>query len=151
MKYYKTNKMILTIQDMKGFGFRMSNMEDEYIQRAIDEAELSLIKPSIGDEAFVALSEMDSTDFEIIGGISDGKVLAGYVRAAANITYAKMLFDDINVTDFGSVQKTDEYSRHTETFNFIKHYESVGFTYLRELCRYKGWKYVSQATLTNEM
>lgn len=99
---------------------RPCDMDDEIIERAIEEAELLDVKPKIGDELFMRLRTHDQFDVlldggEYVDGCGNSRHFVGLRRALAYYVWARLVKSSVNhLTRFGFVQKRDEYSQATE-------------------------------------
>ena len=138
--------MILTPTELLAMGLNISTeIPQTKVAAAIEEAELSILKPAIGDTNYIALLGMQSNDPAIAGGQytkADGTVvfLAGVKKAAAYLAFACLLRHNISATVFGSVQKTDEHSQNADPWEWCRYNFQVGASYLREVAAALGWK-----------
>lgn len=133
---------ILSNTDFLAMGFKIgTEIKTAFVTAAIEEAELAYVKRAIGDASYIALSS--DTSAVVAGGSytdADGGVhyLAGLKKAIGNIAFACLLRADINATNFGSVEKTDEHSRSKDPWEVAKYHYNIGIQYLRELEGIKG-------------
>lgn len=99
---------------------RPCDMDDDIIERAIEEAELLDIKPKIGDELFMRLLTHVRFDLLLGGGEyvdrnRNTRHFVGLRRTLAYYVWARLVKSGVNhLTRFGFVQKQDEYSQATE-------------------------------------
>lgn len=124
---------------------RPCDMDDEIVERAIEEAELLDIKPKLGDALFVRL--LTHVQFAVLldGGPyddADGRRhhFAGLRRALAYYVWARLVKTGVNhLTRFGYVQKQDEYSQaaeHRERMTACNDAFAVADGYMKECLAY---------------
>lgn len=135
--------MIITEQILTSFGLPIDrSISVETLRTAIVNSEATTIFEAIGFDAMSQLASMTATDPALVGGDVNGKQVAGYNRAAANIAFAHLLvLVDSQATAFGAVKKKDEYSNPIDWFKGAQYAESVGLAMLAELAEAEGWKY----------
>lgn len=139
-----------------GYGFRIGrDVPQATVELAIETAELYYLQPSLSGADFVALRDMDATAVLIAGGLfvdehDESHFIAGLKKGLAFIAYAELLRMNINVTTFGSVQKSDEFSQNVDPREHIKYYIAVGTQYVREVCKLAGYKYSPQTGVNRE-
>ena len=100
---------------------RPCDCDDHIVVRAIEEAELLDIKPKIGDELFLRISEEPQAYDELLSGgqyedcSGNERSFVGLKRTLAYYTWARLVKTAPNhLTRFGFVQKRDEHSAATE-------------------------------------
>lgn len=111
---------------------------------AINEAELSVIKPAIGDTAYIAALAMQATDPLVQGGQTtdqhgDTVYVAGLKKAAGYIAFACLIRHTMQSTNFGTVQKNDGHSTNTDPWEWARYNFGVGTRFLREVAAAAGW------------
>ena len=118
--------------DVRNCGFRIGgDVPPSAINKAIEEAELFIVIPNLGDAAFATIS----TDTTLNGGTA---TMAGLKKAECYIAMALLMRDNAFVTSFGVVQKRDEYSTQVDIWATASYYYSVGMQYLRDVAKAAG-------------
>ena len=137
--------MILQPIDLLSMGLNIgSEIPQTKLAAAIEEGELSVVKPAIGDDAYIAALALASTDPLLIGGQAtdqQGKqvFLAGLKKAVGYIAFACLIRHTMQSTNFGTVQKNDEHSTNTDPWEWARYNFGVGTRYLREVAAAAGW------------
>lgn len=137
--------MILTPNELVSMGLNIgSEIPQTKLQAAIEEGELSVVKPAIGDDAYIAAAGLGSTDPLLIGGQTTDQqgndvFLAGLKKAIGYIAFACLIRHTMQSTNFGTVQKNDEHSTNTDPWEWARYNFGVGTRYLREVAAAAGW------------
>lgn len=141
--------MIITIDELLSCGLQISEeLSNERLQMAIYTAEQYVVRPRLGDDMYLAVTDDPDTYYEVINGgtvTKDDKqiVLAGLKQAMYHLVYAFLLRDNLTVTVFSSVRKTDEYSENVGDDKILAvgmHHGEIGLWYLKEVTDYFGIK-----------
>lgn len=141
--------MIITIDELLGCGLQISEeLSNERLQMAIYTAEQYVVKPRLGDEMYLAITDDPESYYYVInGGIvtKDDKdiYLAGLKQAMYHLAYAFLLRDNLVVTVFSTVRKTDEYSENVGDDKILAvgmQHGEIGLWYLKEVTDYLGIK-----------
>lgn len=137
--------MILQPIDLLNMGLNIgSEIPQAKLTAAIEEGELSVVKPAIGDDAYIAATGLASTDPLLIGGQTTDQqgnqvFLAGLKKAMGYIAFACLIRHTMQSTNFGTVQKNDEHSTNTDPLEWARYNFGVGTRYLREVAAAAGW------------
>lgn len=137
--------MILTPNELVSMGLNIgSEIPQAKLQAAIEEGELSVIKPAIGDTAYIAALSLQQNDPLLIGGQAtdpDGGAVyvAGLKKAVGYIAFACLIRHTMQSTSFGTVQKNDDHSTNTDPWEWARYNFGVGTRYLREVAAAAGW------------
>lgn len=140
--------MLIDYNSFTGSGLPVSdNVSQERVNRCIRTAELAILKPRLGDTLYIDITTNPSQHTtEINGGTltdagGNAIYVAGLKDALFHITFAVLLFDEIQATTFGSVIKKDDYSEHAGLERLEKvaklHMEE-GLAYIKEITDYNG-------------
>lgn len=95
---------------------RPCTVDEDIIERTIEEAELLDVKPALGDTIFAKLQNrvvygrlMEGGEYEVDG---EKRTFAGLKRALAYYVWARLVnASTLHLTRFGFVIKTDDHSR----------------------------------------
>lgn len=137
--------MILTPTELVNMGLNIgSEIPPAKLTAAITEAELSVIKPAIGDTAYIAALALQATDPLVQGGQTvnpkgETVYVAGLKKAAGYIAFACLIRHTMQSTNFGTVQKNDEHSTNTDPWEWARYNFGVGTRFLREVAAAAGW------------
>lgn len=149
---------MITTVELLSSGLRIGKeIPTDNLNEAIDTAWLYVVKSGMSDADFSTLASLSHSSNEYVGGIitiPGGATFycAGLKRALAHITFACLLRQNINATNFGSVQKKDDYSYNAEPFEVAKYNMTIGISYLRDVCRATGTKWKNtESTLINTL
>lgn len=128
-------------------GFRIgTDIKQATVELAIEAAELYYVAPSLTDEQFGALCDLDSDSVLLKGGTytdDDGDThrVAGLLKGLGYLAFAELLRMNISATTFGSVQKNDEYSSNVDPKEQIRYFIAIGLQYVRKVCDLLGYKF----------
>ena len=145
--------MILKTSEISKHGVRVEQNVNEYVvQSAIQNAELLVLRPMIGNSNYnklVKLSQEEPTNVLLVGGafVKDyvTKYIAGANCSIANIAFAFLIHNKMVATAFGSVIKESDLSRSEDAFKYAKINESIGEMYIRELADAMGVEKVGKS------
>lgn len=123
---------------------RPCTVEEEIVERAIEEAELLDIKPALGDRLFNRLQNsvtfarlMEGGEYEACG---ETRTFAGLKRTLAYYTWARLINSATHhLTRFGYVVKSDDYSRSAdlrERQQAVGDATAIANAYMHECLRY---------------
>jgi len=137
--------MLITYQDIRNVRPIADNIIDEKrIAPYIEEAERLDVMPAIGTELYRQLDEDESAMSEYLrtlfrdGGYYDcyGKWFAGINATIAYLAYTRFVKNNsVNVTAFGVVSKSTNFSEPVEEKTLVRHAnnaEKIGLEYLRQ-------------------
>lgn len=149
--------MILDTDTFLGYNFNVAGeFPESKIQHAIEDAELYCVKQKIGDANYISLLS-DTTEIVNGGTVTDTegntRIVAGVKKAIAYIAHCLLLYRNVTVTNFGTVEKKDEYSENItrdEIKEVAKLEHSIGMQYLRDVCDVKGWAMNKSGNFFNE-
>lgn len=135
--------MITNAAVIRNMGLPIGNVPTQRIDGAIFEAEMTCIKPAIGDANYMELYDMGGNWMN--GGVvtdtdSQSRYIAGFTNAISYIAFAYLLNQTAVATVFGAVRKTDEHSENVDPWEEAKRYFTHGWEMLRECCDAKGWE-----------
>ncbi len=143
--------MLITINELLNSGLPISDeLSDAKLSYCIQTAELYVLKPRLGDQTYLAILDQPSQYAEVInGGVVEREehgetkyyYLNGLKRAMYELSFAYLLFNDITATIFGSVLKSDDYSKNVGREDLLDaakmHYE-IGLAYIKEVTDWLG-------------
>lgn len=123
---------------------RPCTVDEEIVERAIEEAELLDIKPALGDRLFNHLQNsveyarlMEGGEYEACG---ETRTFAGLKRTLAYYTWARLINSATHhLTRFGYVVKSDDYSRSAdlrERQQAVGDATAIANAYMHECLRY---------------
>ena len=143
--------MFIDVNYLLNSGLLISDeISTERLEMAIKTTELYVVKPRLTDEKYIEITS-NPTEYETLleGGIvtdENGKqfYVAGLKSAMCHLTFAFLLRDNLNVTSFSTVRKTDDYSENVGDDKIgivgMQHGE-IGMQYLKEITDYLHIKY----------
>lgn len=139
--------MIIDTNELLESGMAVSDeLSDNKIEMAIETAEFYVVKKRLGDDLYISITE-DPSEYDTVlnGGVveKDGKQIhiAGLKKAMYHLTFAFLLRDNLVVTAFSTVRKTDEYSENASDDKILTvamQHGEIGLEYLREVTDYLG-------------
>lgn len=141
--------MIITINELLECGLQVSDeLSNERLEMAIETAELFVVKPRLGDEMYIWITSDPDSYYDLLnGGVveKDGKqfYIAGLKRAMCHLAYSFLLRDNLMVTTFSTVRKTDDYSENVGDDKILAvgmQHGEIGLQYLKEVTDYLGIK-----------
>ena len=138
--------MIIDYNSFIASGLPVSdNIAQARVNRCIRSAELAILKPRLGDTMYIDITTNPTQYTTVLNGgvlTDDGgnqTYIAGLKDALYHITFGLLLFDEIDATTFGSVLKTDDYSKHADADKLEKtakiHIEE-GLQYIKEVTNF---------------
>ena len=144
--------MILTKDEFNSMGFRASTeIQGAYIEQAISEAEMYLLKGMLGSAVLIELASTDHDAVVMKGGVMGDMVTPGMLKAIGHLAYSCLLRHDIIATAFGSRSKTDEHSVAKDPWDAAKYNETIGRQYVREIATAKGWSFTAFGVTTQSI
>lgn len=143
--------MLITYDDIYNSGLPVSEeIPQATIERAITTAEQFMVRPRLTNKIYIEFMNGEHTDL-FNGGVVGTNYVAGLKEAIIELSFAVLLHQTINATTFGSVVKTDDYSKYAGYDNIAgesaRHIE-IGLAYLKEITNILGIKEKDQ-TLNN--
>lgn len=146
-------KNIITPEEAKTLGRPLGkHISDAKIQAYIEEVEMTIVRPTLGDGLYLKLTEMeeelnDELRILVEGGkwkdnCGNDRYLVGLKRAVAYYVYAQnVMSGDFESTRYGMVVKNGEYSDNItsrERSDIYNSATSIADSYMKECKAYIG-------------
>lgn len=135
--------MLITTTDIYNSGLPISEeIPMAAIERAITTAEQFMVRPRLTDKVYIDFLNGLHDDL-LDGGVVGENYVTGLKEAEIELTFAVLLHQTINATTFGSVVKTDDYSKYAGYDNIAdeaKRHIEIGLAYLKEITNILGIK-----------
>lgn len=135
--------MLITTTDIYNSGLSVSEeIPQANVERAIKTAEQFMVRPRLTDKVYIDFVNGLHNDL-LNGGIVGESYVTGLKEAEIELTFAVLLHQTINATTFGSVVKTDDYSKYAGYDNIAdeaKRHIEIGLAYLKEITNILGIK-----------
>lgn len=135
--------MLITTTDIYNSGLPISEeIPMAAIERAITTAEQFIVRPRLTDKVYIDFLNGLHDDL-LDGGVVGENYVTGLKEAEIELTFAVLLHQTINATTFGSVVKTDDYSKYAGYDNIAdeaKRHIEIGLAYLKEITNILGIK-----------
>lgn len=140
--------MKITADDIRECRAIANNIEDtKRIMPYVDEVEQIYVAPRLGAKVFKEISDYDGSGDDALtllwtGGYydDDKRIFAGLKKACCYLAYSRFVRNqNINVTAFGVVQKTGQFSEPTDgkiVLAMARDAESIGMDYLENCIKY---------------
>ncbi len=140
--------MITTVKDVQAVRGVAINVAPEVVEPYIDDVEKQDVIPVIGADLYFAIdADRENAKYHDLlygGTYSDCSCGTQYSRgliiAVAYLAYARLLiFGDIQVTAFGTVQKNSQYSQHAGEVDKIRAADAakkIGYAILQNVAGY---------------
>ena len=135
--------MLITSNDIYNSGLSVSEeIPQANVERAIKTAEQFMVRPRLTDKVYIDFVNGLHNDL-LNGGIVGENYVTGLKEAEIELTFAVLLHQSINATTFGSVVKTDDYSKYAgydDIADEAKRHIEIGLAYLKEITNILGIK-----------
>lgn len=135
--------MLITTTDIYNSGLPISEeIPMAAIERAITTAEQFMVRPRLTDKVYIDFLNGLHDDL-LDGGVVGENYVTGLKEAEIELTFAVLLHQSINATTFGSVIKTDDYSKYAgydDIADEAKRHIEIGLAYLKEITNILGIK-----------
>lgn len=136
--------MLITASEIYNSGLSVSTeIPQVNVERAITTAEQYMVRPRLTDKVYLEFVNGQHNDLLNGGIVNVTNFVAGLKQAEIELTFAVLLHQSINATTFGSVIKTDDYSKYAGYDNIAeeaKRHIEIGLAYLKEITDILGIK-----------
>lgn len=140
----KIEIMLITSNDIYDSGLSVSTeIPEASVERAIKTAEQYMVRPRLTNAIYIEFANGEHTDLFNGGIVNETEYITGLKEAIIELTFAVLLHQSINATTFGSVVKTDDYSKYAgydDIAEEAKRHIEIGLAYLKEITNILGIK-----------